>query len=275
MSNSQVFIASPSPYSGLLWNGATLVFKARSLWKTYLLGKTYLNPDNFLYLAGGHLIDFIAGDNQLVQIPALTILAGSRFLDFFEQENELIESWRSWHRTIFSKDPVHQYSLKSFMKGLWARIEQIAIRAFQLIWDAFQLVMRAMDIMEFITLDASGIAELKRKSVREIGIHGSRCLQAFVHQKEAFLQHLDNNKDVINDFFKSMGAQHLTHEKISIMTREMFDKLENLSGGIQEVSLATGNHIRTFLLKAAYDLSPENCKQYIEPHLERDVQEVF
>lgn len=276
-------------FSGTLWSLAAGVNKVHGLWKIYIKGTTYLNPDNFFGLSVGMIYQTVIGDRFLLKLPTVPFFVMSRFLNLFEQEDEWNKSWSCWKETFQGIQPIHtrltveyannritwfHYSLEC----LWIRVQRIAYCTLLLAVETFKLIMRIMDIVELITLDPAKLNEFVDQSVRECGLHIPRCLNTLVKNKQMFISRLESKEEGINDALKWLGSEKIKGIDVIKSAKSMFDHCEKGLELYQQAGDFVGDAIKNLGRKFIYEWSPEGVQQMLKEHNlapDSDLQSVF
>lgn len=267
-------------YSASLWYSAATLSNVHWVWKAYIKGKTYGNPDNWMGLAAGHTIDFFIGDNVLLKLPAFPFLIGSRFLDLFEQEDALIKSYQKWKKTLKGTQPICYkstndhgrfaslffsnytiYWIKSKSYNISIRTQRIFGATLKMTGESFKLLMRLMDIVEMITIDPAKWRELASQGVKEGGVHIPKCLYTLSRNKDIFIRRLQSHEKGINSALKLLGAKKLKADDMIDNVRYLFSYTEKGLDVYKKTSEMVGQSLVNLFKKFVYDWSPKSLKQ--------------
>lgn len=277
INNTTVLKGEGLNISGAIWSFAAAISKIHSIWKIYIKGITYLNPDNFFGLSVGMIYQTIIGDRLFLKLPTVPFFVMARFLDLFEQEDAWRKQWNRWFETVQCVQPIHtsltreygNYKITWFhysLSCLWVRIQRIAYATFLLAWESFKLVMRIMDIVELVTVDPAKLNEFVDRSVRESGLHIPRCLNVLIRNKAIFISRLESKESGINDALKWIGCEKLKAADVIDSAKSLFDHCQKGLELYQQAGDFVGDAIKNLGKKFIYEWSPDGIKQMLKEH---------
>ncbi len=257
-----------------MWSIGAMVSKVHGIWKLYIKGTTYLNPDNFFGLSAGLMYESLIGDRTLLKLPTVPFFIMAKFLDLFEQEDAWENSFRLWKEALYGAQPIHADYTQAISRykiswiryqcqQLIGRIQRIAARTFQFAWDSVQLILRIMDIVEFITLDPAKLNALLTVSVRESGLNIPRCLNTLVQNKSVFLKRLEQKEAGIEQALQLLEAKTTHAADILEKVKALLDKCEHGLVLYEKASTAVGSALKELGKKCLYDWSPEPLRQML------------
>lgn len=273
--NAGVLSGENVNFSPALWSVAAGLNKVHGVWKLYIKGSTYLNPDNFFGLTVGVVYETLIGDKTVLKLPTVPFFIMAKCLDLFEQEDAWAREYTHWIEALTCVQPIHaeitrevsRYKISWFRYSgehfLW-RIQRIAYRSLQLAWQSFKLIMRIMDIVDFMTLDPGKLNELVNQSVRESGLHIPRCLNTLVQNKQFFIKRLEQKEAGIDLALKLLGSQKTHAADIIDKVKSLFDHCERGLNFYEKASTTVGSAVVELGKKFIYDWSPEAFKQILK-----------
>lgn len=239
-----------------LWQTALLFKRVHRIWQFFIRVPVYTNPDNFLGLGAGYLLNFVLGNNRFLKLPAVPFLIGVRLLDLFEQEDAFRKSCRDLKEAFLCVQPITlmeqlprlddrspktvQVIWRMSVKRLYIRIQRIAASLLHFCKETFYLVMRIMDVLELITFDPKRLQKLVDLSVQEGAINVSRCFQALALNQSALILRLEGKKGTINSLLKQMGAKTCTADHVVNYAKTAIQRLHDWAQAYQTLSTTVG-----------------------------------
>lgn len=220
-------LQAATPNTGTLsiwWYGAAGLHQAHRMWKWITLGQTYGNSDNWLGLSLGHVLDCHISNTFFSRFPFVAFLVGKRFLDLMQQKDSVEKTFGDWKSALQGIHPVYLFeknhpttegviSIKSLhitwihvSKTLLIRVERVALTTLQLTGETFKLVMRSMDILEFVSFDRQQYEELLRISVQQAPLNILHCMEALNRNEDVFMQRLEKEKAAIDKGLQYLGV---------------------------------------------------------------------
>jgi hypothetical protein len=270
-------------YSSFVWTAAAKTSQIHGLWKIYIQGKIYLNPDNFFGLVSGMTYQALIGDHLFLKLPTVPFFVMARFFDLCEQEDAWRGAYKRWISSLRFTQPIYvppkplkkgmlfsfsfAYSvshIKHKSKCLWIRIQRIAFFTLNLGVQSFKLLMRILDIVELMTFDSKTLSSLLNQSVRESGIHIPRCLGVLEKNKHVLLARLMNNRSNVDKALQTLGAKKITADHVINTTKTLFEYLEKGLHVYKETSNGVGESIRALGKTFIYEWSPDDMKNILQ-----------
>jgi hypothetical protein len=275
--NTGILAGQGVDFSASFWSIAAGMNKIHCVWKYYIKGMTYLNPDNFFGLSAGLVYETIIGDRLLLKLPTVPFFVMTRFLDLFEQEDVWAQQYHHWRQAIRCVQPFPAkaivdcalYKISWFscnVHCLFLRLQRIVFCTLHLGLESFKLVMRIMDIVELITLDPAKLGGFANQSVRESGLHIPRCLSVLVKNKVVIIQRLNQKKGGIEGALKLLGCKKIEAKDVITSVESMIADCEKGLEYYDQASSCVGEAVKNLGKKCIYDWSPEAIKQWLREH---------
>ncbi len=275
--NTEVLSKQSLDYSASLWSIAAGLNKIHGIWKIYVKGTAYLNPDNFFGLSAGLMYETLIGDRLWLKLPTIPFFVMSRFLDLFEQEDAWTKQFHRWLESVQCVQPLpikltEDYArykiswLRNASYGVYLRIQRIAICTLHLALESFKLAMRIMDVVELITLDPVQLNNFANQSVRESGWHIPRCLSLLVKNKLIFIQRLERKEAGIGRALKLLGCEKIKAKDVINSAEGMIAQCEKGLEYYGQASNYVGEAVKNLGKKFIHDWSPESVKEWLREH---------
>ncbi|MBA3816135.1 MAG: hypothetical protein H0X29_06380 [Parachlamydiaceae bacterium] len=201
---------------GCVWSALTSLNQVHSVWRWYRRAALYRNPDNFSQLLTGHAINFVFGESTILKIAAQSLLIATRLLEcarrqasLYHEGARLIQAIKGhypspidvpWieHSSFFLFSPSSVHGWKVFSLSLWDRTSRSIYIITRIFLKTFTLSMCIMD-----TIDAFYISPTtKNEAITESCLNIILWLDTLVDKKEALLQGISENKEIIEIILK-------------------------------------------------------------------------
>ncbi|MCP5507851.1 MAG: hypothetical protein H7A37_06085 [Chlamydiales bacterium] len=235
----------------LFWNSMRVVHWSHRLWRGYDKLQIYSNPDNFLKLAAGHLVNWIAGDKLLVRLGAHAVLVARRITQFLESAQGVKRAgkqlwdaicgryrlpekycWKKGQGGLSPSTTAHLYYLKDRIAGYAA---SIAYHMLRVVKKVGLLVMRIMDAIDTFYISRASSLE----SVGEFFVHWSDSMKKLVDNKDLLLDSLQRNRLLIERIFIGLSSPYSVDLIISAV-ENVLDTMETVHSGVENVSKSVG-----------------------------------
>lgn len=203
------------------------VHKVHFVWKMFEKATVYTNPDNFLKLAAGHSIQWLAGDNFFVKLAAGSVLIATRILECVREQLFLLKEIKKLSETAFDNahlykrtpwvkpgdtvflSPSVTHSFQSFFGAFFRTVARIFGHLVEICKRLFTLSMRMMSAAEAFSFDPQALKE----GTQEFFVNLGRCYEALTENRELLVGFLKENKAVIEIVLQSSQSEH-TYQKI-------------------------------------------------------------
>ncbi|CRX37638.1 hypothetical protein ELAC_0277 [Estrella lausannensis] len=205
------------------------VQKVHFVWKLFEKATTYGNPDNFIQLAAGHSVNWLAGDNFFVKLAAGSVLIATRIAECAREELLLLQEIKKLSETAFDNTELYQRSrwlkpgesqflsaaitnsIRSFFNAFFRILSKIFRHLIDILKRLFTLSMRMMSAAEAFSLSPQALKE----GTEEFFVNLEKCYEALIDDKELLLGFLEENKGVIEMVFELSGASPTYREMVS------------------------------------------------------------
>lgn len=196
-----------------LLSAFTLFHRVHKVWRSYRRAKIYTNPNNFLSLTAGHIVNYTIGDKLLVRISAVCVLIAKRILSVVSQIEKFQTSYVNLTYALKGQfpskvkyDTLKPPSIKSEIlyrkKKMINRIKRIAISLFVLLKEAFKLSMKMMDAIEAFYLSPS----TRNEEIQEIFVNSTKILDKLEKNRTKLSEGLEKNQELIGKILKGINA---------------------------------------------------------------------
>lgn len=205
------------------------VQKVHFVWKLFEKAATYGNPDNFIQLAAGHSVEWMAGDNFFVKLAAGSVLIATRIAECAREQLLLLKEIRKLSETTFDHADLYQRvpwvkpgdiqflsptvtnSIRSFFGALFRLLSRIFRHLVDIMKRLFALSMRMMSAAEAFSLSP----ETLKEGTQEFFVNLGKCYEALIENSELLMGFLKENKAVVEMVLELSGASHNYQEMVS------------------------------------------------------------
>lgn len=230
------------------------------LWRWYRKAEIYSNPENFVGLLGGHLLNFFAGDSVVLRVAAQCVFIATRILECIQQKIVICHAYKKLKEACqgtFAYHPPCQWiketniSLSESLvsastlnwirltaKTLSGRIQRIALCILRLLKEIFILSMRVMDAIESFSLSPT----TRNDSLNELFVNGTRSLDILVENKQSLLSGLKDNKEVISSILQGLNPQYNVNDLIAGVSKTM-KVVETVHSGVKAINSFCGGAV--------------------------------
>lgn len=250
------------------------------IWCLFRKVNVYRKPSNFLKLAAGHTMNWIAGNQTFIQIAAQSVLIAARITDLIKEQTNLVKTLSelknyftypyfvdpkiSRKEIIFKKNlsPSTQYFLKTIINKISHRFLKIMLSIKNLVKTLFLIQMKTMD-----ALSAFSYGEENGSSpVNELFVNSSKCLKALTDNRKLLCDTLKKNKQIISFLFSNVSSLFTVDQLINSLetglhfASKVSDKIENTSEKIGNLMKEVSKNAAFGLFQAAglTDLMPDS-----------------
>lgn len=248
----------------------------------------YKNPDNFLKLAAGHTLNWVAGDRALIRIAAQAVLIGTRVIENVKEQSALVRESKNFWRTVTDHysismrikyeefepnkwiSPKTRCKWKIRIRILIRKIVKISVASFHIFKRLFVLSMRTMDAASAFSY---GNPHLRQESLNEFFINGSKCMEELIQNREWLVNSLKKKRGVIDTLLKNSFSIFTVDQLISTIEKGL-DVTERVHSGIETSSKAVGVFGKDLFKRATFgvfqaagltDLMPHNWVPSVDP----------
>lgn len=228
------------------WSGFRVFhWTHRHLWPWFRKAEVYANTDNFHRLVAGQGLEFIAGNNKVLQIAAHCVLIVHRILHSIQQAADVADAYHSLGHAICNRYPVinkiefvsnncfFSPSTYVWLKTGWSSFIRIIVRIakalFYLIAQLFLLSMRMMDAIESFKWNENKVKE----SIRELFVNLTASSRMMVSGLEFILEQLEDpeNKASLDQMLAGLGSVYKIDQIIEVV-RSTLEKAQTVKGVI-------------------------------------------
>jgi hypothetical protein len=201
------------------------IHRVHRMWRWYRKATIYSNPNNFVSLACGHTLNYLAGDRLLVRISALSVLIANRIMMVVDQIFRLQESIRKLQnscRDEYSEVTKYEIVTGSFfspstlseakytLRNTLEKIRRIFFCVLHVLKDTFLLSMRMIDAIEMFYLSPQS----REEGINEIFVNGSEMLSTLEENQANLLNSLKKCKGIIDKVLKGIGSEYTADQFI-------------------------------------------------------------
>jgi hypothetical protein len=235
------------------------------VWRWYRRAKVYSNPNNFLALAGGHALNFVAGERLLVRISALSVLIAQRIMLVVDQIRESQESYRklkSCFNDEYSKvieyksvggsfiSPSTATELKYRMHRMIEKTKKIFLCFIRLFKECFVLSMRMIDAIEMFYLSP----ETRNEGINEIFVNGTQLLDRLEENRQVLQDSIKNSKPLIEKILKGIGSKFTADQFVTFST-EAVENIAQAHKATKEVTNLFGKIVTEIAKRTLFGLA--------------------
>ena len=273
---------TPSEFqlSGFLSHCFRIIHFIHKIWYWCRRFDLYKNPDNFLKLAAGHTLNWVAGDRALIRIAAQAVLIGTRVIENVKEQSALVKESKNFWRTVTNPysismrikyeefEPNKWISLKTRYKWkiririLTRKIVKISVASFHIIKRLFILSMKTMDAASAFSY---GNPHLRQESLNEFFINSSKCMEELIQNREWLVNSLKKNKGVIDTLLKNSFSIFTVDQLINTIEKGL-DVTERVHSGIETSSKVVGVFGRDLFKRATFGLFQAAGLTDLMPH---------
>lgn len=234
--------------SAPLWTAYRILHRVHRLWYWCGRAEIYTNPDNFLKLAAGHAINWIAGDRSIVRVAAQAVMISTRILMAVKEQTELYhESKQFWkkisdpyvlpskfkwskpgNKRLLSPSTINWW--KSHYRATIDLVKRIAKALFCLLKRFFTMSMRTMDAIAAFSFNP----ENRNAAVNEFFINCSKTMELLVNHREILLDCLSRNKKIITQILSTSNSV-ITVEQLIASVKKTLDATERVNTISQKI----------------------------------------
>jgi hypothetical protein len=266
-STAQQTVSQGSEMSGFLGTCYQMIHKVHRLWRWYRRAEVYCNPDNILKLAAGHSVNWLAGDNAIVNVAAQVVLVATRITDCVEEQvcvaYEAKKFWSrasdpyalcpkvKWNKSVEGRAWISPSAVmwwKEVLVWIVDRIKRIAKGIFSIAKRLFLLSMKTLDAAEAFSYD-----KVKNERLNELFVNSSKCLKVLVQNKVLLMHGLKKYRRVIKQILQNTHSMFTVDQFLDIVSKSL-GVAESVHDGIEKASEAVGVVGRDFAKRAAFGL---------------------
>ncbi len=242
-----------------------ILSKVHGVWRRYRNIEMYSNPDNFLQLAGGHLLQHKIGDLAFIRFAAQLVMISTRILDCVEEQAKLVQACRqsvrafdpsviiapkvTWAKRPRSKwispstDFQIRYQLKKlgdFIIHIFKAIKEVFVRL-------FTLTMKIMDAADSFSVSPT----TRNQSLNTLFINSTRWIDKLATHKEQLLEGLIYHRLLIDDILDRMHSPWKAEQFISKVSK-LLNLTEDANKLIKKASHSVGDLCRDLFKQGAF-----------------------
>lgn len=209
--------------------GVSLLTRVHYYWKFHRSAEElYKESYPFQKLAAGHALAWFVGNNQIVRLAAQVILVARRLMDYLHQQNRFFFSYQEWVKAV-----TFRYKPPTFLRSkncadLWipgllrlricsyrlaCRLKRIGVTTFYLLKNAFLFSMRAIDLMEALSLNN----DEQKKNLNRLFLHTSRLLDQLMENRHFLAEELRAHKPTVQSLLNQVGAAYTVDELVKAL----------------------------------------------------------
>lgn len=235
-----------------LWTVFNAIHNVHHTWRWYRWGKVYSNPENFLKLSTGHILNYTIGDNILVRIASQCVLISTRIVDCADHQIALSRAYQRWSDCLQNRFPepvkvTWDHANPNILYIHSKRIRHIAKRSFKLISQMFKLSMGLMDAVEAFSLSPT----TRNEAINEVFVNGTQFLDKLSENKQALIEKLKQNKPIIEKILVGIGASYSTDQFIERISKTL-TKVNNVNQAIKKVDQFANGFFKDFLKQGIF-----------------------
>lgn len=240
---------SKAQLSGFLLSSYRIIHRVHCLWVWGHRIETHANPENFLKLAAGRVVNWLAGDTLPVRVAAQAVLITKYILETVDEQVAMKEEVESlWDRlsdpyalppkvkwtktaggTFLSPSTKHWWKIK--FNALVTMVSRIFKAIFSLFKGLFKLSMKMLDTLSAFSFTTS----TKNAAVNEIFVNFSRMMKLLNDERELLLCCLQNNKKIIKQLLEGTQSA-FTYEQLFASVKETIKVSRSFDRNTKNVS---------------------------------------
>ncbi len=230
-----------------------IILRIHRIWYWCQRIEVYTNPDNFLKLAAGHSVNWIAGHKSPVRLAAWSVLIAARMTENAKTQIELVLKGEKFWEELTDPHPLNRKIKRSSLpKNRWIspsvtyrgavlfykyknKIIKITKIIFELIVGLFILSMKIMDSVAAFSYGE----DIRNESINELFVNSSKCLEELIKNKEFLLSCLKNGSKTIGEVLTGSNSIFTVEQLIEVVEKGI-NATEKVHNGIEAASKKTG-----------------------------------
>ncbi|MEC7838899.1 MAG: hypothetical protein VX777_02535 [Chlamydiota bacterium] len=250
-SSSSSTIPHDFQLNGFLGISFQIIHRIHKVWRWFQKFNTYTNPDNFLKLAAGHTLNWVAGNKVVVRIAAQAVLIAARINDHVKEQIALVKEFKEFWSVATDKYSL-QTKVKWEKKGgflspsiryRWKLMVKVLIHRFLRIMKAIISILKRLFVLSMKTLDATSAfsygQDTRNEGLNELFINSSKCLESLIENKSLLLKCLKKNREGITRLLLGSSSLLSVDQMIHVIEKGI-GVAEHVHRGVENASQVVG-----------------------------------